>query len=44
MQTDQNFLKYFPEAELQEKNDRTLRSSCLRIGDCKQPGAGKREI
>jgi hypothetical protein len=32
IQPNQNFLKYFPEAELPEEKDRTLRSSCLRIG------------
>jgi transposase len=32
MQPNQNFLKYFPDAELPEEKDRTLRSSCLRIG------------
>lgn len=33
MQPNQNFLKYFPDAELPEAHDRTLRSSCIRIGD-----------
>lgn len=33
MQPNQNFLKYFPDAELPEAKDRTVRSSCLRIGD-----------
>ena len=33
MQPNQNFLKYFPDAELPEEKDRTSRSSCLRIGD-----------
>jgi len=32
MLPNQNFLKYFPDAELPEEKDRTLRSSCLRIG------------
>lgn len=32
MVPNQNFLKYFPDAELPEERDRTLRSSCLRIG------------
>lgn len=32
MQPNQNFPKYFPDAELPEEKDRTLRSSCLRIG------------
>ncbi len=32
MQPNQNFLKYFPDAQLPEEKDRTLRSSCLRIG------------
>lgn len=32
MQPNQNFLKFFPEAELPEEKDRTLRSSCLRVG------------
>lgn len=32
MQPNHNFLKYFPDAELPEEKDRTLRSSCLRIG------------
>jgi len=32
MQPNQNFLKYFPDAELPEEKDRTSRSSCLRIG------------
>jgi hypothetical protein len=32
MQPNQNFLKYFPDAELPEEKDRTIRSSCLRIG------------
>ena len=33
MQPNQNFLKYFPDADLPEERDRTNRSSCLRIGD-----------
>lgn len=33
MYPNQNFLKYFPDAKLPEDQDRTLRSSCLRIGD-----------
>ena len=32
MVPNQNFLQYFPDAELPEEKDRTLRSSCLRIG------------
>lgn len=32
MQPNQNFLKFFPDAELPEEKDRTLRSSCLHIG------------
>lgn len=32
MQPNQNYLKYFPEVELPEEKDRTLRSSCLRVG------------
>ena len=32
MQPNQNFLKFFPEAELPEEKDRTSRSSCLRVG------------
>lgn len=32
MQPNQNYLKFFPEAELPEEKDRTLRSSCLRAG------------
>ena len=32
MQPNENFLRYFPEQELPESNDRTNRSSCLRIG------------
>jgi len=32
MQPNQNFLKYFPDAELPNEKDRSLRSSCLRIG------------
>lgn len=32
MQPNHNFLKYFPDAELPEEKDRTIRSSCLRIG------------
>ena len=32
MQPNQNYLKFFPEAELPEEKNRTLRSSCLRIG------------
>ena len=33
MQPNQNFLKYFPDAQLPETKDRLQRSSCLRIGD-----------
>ena len=32
MQPNENFLKYFPDVELPEEKDRSLRSSCLRIG------------
>lgn len=32
MQPNQNYLKYFPEVDLPEEKDRTLRSSCLRVG------------
>ncbi|MFR5004101.1 MAG: transposase [Thomasclavelia ramosa] len=32
MQPNQNFLKYFPDVELPEMEDRTSRSSCLRVG------------
>lgn len=32
MRPNQNFLKFFPDAELPEEKNRTLRSSCLRIG------------
>lgn len=32
MYPNQNFLKFFPEVELPEEKDRTMRSSCLRIG------------
>lgn len=32
MQPNQNFLKFFPDAELPEEKDRTHRSSCLRVG------------
>lgn len=32
MQPNQNFLKYFPNAELPETKNRTSRSSCLRVG------------
>jgi transposase len=32
MQPNQNFLKYYPDAELPEEKDRSHRSSCLRIG------------
>lgn len=32
MQPNQNFLKYFPDAELPETKNRTSRSSCLRMG------------
>ena len=32
MQPNQNYLKYFPEVELPEEKNRTLRSSCLRVG------------
>ena len=30
MQPNQNFLKFFPDAELPEEKDRTVRSSCSR--------------
>ena len=33
MQPNQNFLKYFPDAQLPETKNRLQRSSCLRIGD-----------
>ncbi len=33
MQPNQNFLKYFPDADLPEGKDRTCRSSCLRMGE-----------
>lgn len=33
MQPNQNFLKYFPDADLPEELDRSNRSSCIRIGD-----------
>lgn len=33
MQPNDKFLKYFPETELPQEKNRTLRSSCLRIGD-----------
>ena len=32
MQPNQNFLKYFPDAELPETKNRTSRSRCLRVG------------
>lgn len=32
MQPNQNYLKFFPEVALPEEKDRTLRSSCLRVG------------
>ena len=32
MKPNQNFLKYFPDAELPESKNRTSRSSCLRVG------------
>ena len=32
MHPNQNFLKYFPDAELPETKNRTSRSSCLRVG------------
>ena len=32
MQPNQNFLKYFPDAEIPETKNRTSRSSCLRVG------------
>lgn len=32
MQPNQNFLKYFPDAELPEEKNRISRSSCLRVG------------
>ena len=32
MKPNQNFLKYFPDAELPETKNRTSRSSCLRVG------------
>ena len=32
MQPNQNFLKYFPDAEFPEEKNRTSRSSCLRVG------------
>lgn len=32
MQPNENYLKYFPDAELPEEDDRAVRSSCLRIG------------
>lgn len=32
MQPNQNFLKFFPDAELPETKNRTSRSSCLRVG------------
>jgi hypothetical protein len=31
MQPNQNYLKHFPEVDLPEEKDRTLRSSCLQI-------------
>ena len=32
MKPNQNFLKYFPDAELPESKNRTSRSSCLKVG------------
>lgn len=32
MQPNQNFLKYFPDADFPEEKNRTTRSSCLRVG------------
>ncbi len=32
MWPNQNFLKYFPDAELPEERNRTVRSSCLKVG------------
>ena len=32
MRPNQNYLKFFPEVELPEEKNRTLRSSCLRVG------------
>lgn len=32
MQPNENYLKYFPDEELPEENERASRSSCLRIG------------
>lgn len=32
MQPNENYLKYFPDEELPEENERAVRSSCLRIG------------
>lgn len=32
MRPNQNFLKYFPDAEIPETKNRTSRSSCLRVG------------
>ena len=32
MKPNQNFLKYFPDAELPESKNRTSRSNCLRVG------------
>ena len=32
MKPNQNFLKYFPDAELPESKSRTSRSSCIRVG------------
>ena len=33
MQPNEKFLKYFPDVEIPEESDRTIRSSSLRIGD-----------
>lgn len=32
MQPNENYLKYFPDEDIPETVDRTMRSSCLRIG------------
>ena len=32
MKPNQNFLKYFPNAELPESKNRTSRSNCFRVG------------
>lgn len=32
MQPNENFVKYFPEKELPDEQDKSLRSSCIRIG------------